>query len=282
MNKLNIERQAQIIKVLCEGNSIRSTARITDSSINTVVKLLREVGAACLDYQNKALRNLTCKRIECDEIWSFCYSKERNVPEEHKGEFGYGDIWTFVAIDADSKLILSWLIGNREPEDAYVFAKDIKERLANRVQLTTDGHKMYYEAVEGAFGADIDYAMIVKYYGNTYDKNGRSIGYPKCTNAKPKKVSGNPDMTKVSTSYIERQNLSMRMGMRRFTRLTNGFSKKIENQVYATALYFMYYNFARAHKTLANPYPRTPAMVAGISNHIWTFEEIVNLMNKMA
>jgi len=277
MNKLSIERQAQIIKVLCEGNSIRSTARITDSSINTVVKLLREVGAACLDYQDKALHNLTCKRIECDEIWNFGHSKERNVPEEHKGEFGYGDIWTFVAIDADSKLILSWLIGKRELEDAFAFTKDVKERLANRVQLTTDGHKIYYEAVESAFGADVDYALIVKYYGNEPAGSGR-YSPPKCIKTKTKRMQGNPDMTKVSTSYVERQNLSMRMGMRRFTRLTNGFSKKIENQVYATALYFMFYNFARSHKTLANPYPRTPTMVAGISDHIWSFEEIVKLM----
>ena len=278
MNKLSIERQAQIIKVLYEGNSIRSTSRITDSSINTVVKLLKEVGAACLDYQDKTLRNLTCKRIECDEIWNFCHLKERNVPEEHKGEFGYGDIWTFVAIDADSKLILSWLIGKREVEDAYVFAKDIKERLANRVQLTNDGHKMYFSAMESVFGADIDYAMLVKYYGNNPNEVKGHYSPAECTKAQPRRIQGNPDMTKVSTSYIERQNLNIRMGMRRFTRLTNGFSKKIENQIYATALYFMFYNFVRSHKTLANPYPRTPAMVAGISNHIWSFEEIIRLV----
>ena len=278
MNVLSLDRQAQIIKVLCEGNSIRSTARITGSSINTVVKLLQEVGLACLKYQDKALRNLTCKRIECDEIWSFCYAKERNVPEDKKGQFGYGDIWTFVAIDSDSKLILSWLVGKREPEDANEFAKDLKERLANRVQLTTDGHRMYYESIGGAFGADVDYAMLVKYYGSNPNEEKGHYSPARCTKAEPKRIQGNPDMTKVSTSYIERQNLSMRMGMRRFTRLTNGFSKKIENQIYATALYFMYYNFARVHKSLANPYPRTPAIAAGISDHIWTFEEIVRLM----
>ena len=279
MNKLSIERQAQVIKVLYEGNSIRSTARITGASINTVVKLLKEVGAACQKYQDRSLRHLSCKRIECDEIWSFCYAKERNVPEEHKGKLGYGDVWTFVAIDADTKLVLSWYVGWREPEDAYEFARDIKERVSSTIQLSTDGHKMYYEAVNRAFyKEEIDYAMIVKYYGTTYDKNGRAIGFPKCTAAKPKRIRGNPDMSKVSTSYIERQNLTMRMGMRRFTRLTNGFSKKIENHKYALALYFMHYNFARIHKTLTNPYPKTPAMATGISDHIWTFEEIINLI----
>jgi len=277
MNKLSIERQAQVIKVLCEGNSIRSTARITDTSINTVIKLLREVGAACEKYQDRNLRHLSCKRIECDEIWSFCYAKERNVPEEKKGKLGYGDVWTFTAIDADTKLILSWLVGWREPEDAYEFAVDIRSRLDNRVQLTTDGHKMYYEAVDAAFNGDVDYAQLVKYYGNMYDENGRYIGYPKCTSAKPKRIHGNPDMSKVSTSYVERQNLTMRMQNRRFTRLTNGFSKKLENHKYALALYFMHYNFARAHKTLANPYPRTPAMASNLTDHIWSFEEIVKL-----
>jgi len=277
MNKLSIERQAQVIKVLCEGNSIRSTARITNTSINTVVKLLREVGTACQKYQDRNLRHLSCKRIECDEIWSFCYSKERNVPEDKKGKLGYGDVWTFVAIDADTKLALSWLVGWREPEDAYEFAKDIRSRLDNRVQLTTDGHKMYFYAVDAAFNGDVDYAQLVKYYGILYDESGR-YSPPRCTHAKPKRIQGNPDMDKVSTSYVERQNLTMRMNMRRFTRLTNGFSKKIENHKYALALYFMHYNFARVHKTLANPYSRTPAMVAGISDHIWTFEEIVKLV----
>jgi len=277
MNKLSINRQTQIIKVLCEGNSIRSTARITDTAINTVVKLLIEVGAACLEYQDRNLRNLSCQRVECDEIWSFCYAKEKNVPEDKQGQFGYGDVWTFVALDSDTKLALSWLVGLREAEYAYMFAKDIKKRLSNRVQLTTDGHRMYYEAVKNAFGDDIDYAMVVKYYGNTQDEYGR-YSPPKCTQAKAKLVRGSPDMTKVSTSYIERQNLTMRMSMRRFTRLTNGFSKKIENHMFALALYFIHYNFSRQHKSLANPYPRTPAMAAGLSDHIWTIAEIVSLI----
>jgi len=277
MNRLSIEKRTQVIKALVEGNSIRATCRITNTAKGTVTRLLRDVGRACAEYQDNTLRNLSCQRVECDEIWSFCYAKEKNVPEDKQGQFGYGDVWTFVAIDADTKLTLSWLIGLREAEYAYMFAKDIKERLSNRVQLTTDGHRMYYEAVKNAFGDDIDYAMVVKYYGNTQDEYGR-YSPPKCTQAKAKLVRGSPDMTKVSTSYIERQNLTMRMSIRRFTRLTNGFSKKIENLEYAVALHFMYYNFARPHISLANPYMRTPAMAAGISNHVWTVEEIVKLM----
>jgi hypothetical protein len=279
MNKLSVEKKVWVVSALVEGNSVRSTCRITGAAKGTVLKLLVELGSACQKYQDKSLRHLSCKRIECDEIWSFCYAKERNVPEDKKGKLGYGDVWTFVAIDADSKLTLSWYVGWREPEDAYDFAKDIKERVSDRIQLSTDGHKMYYEAVNRAFyKEEIDYAMLVKMYGNTYDKNRRSIGYPKCMGAKPKRIRGNPDMTKVSTSYIERQNLTMRMNMRRFTRSTNGFSKKIDNLKYSLALHYMYYNFARVHSSLANPYPRTPAMAAGISDHIWTIEEIVKLI----
>jgi len=276
MNRLSLERKARVMKALVDGNSIRATCRITDTAKGTVMRLLREVGKACAEYQDGHLRNLSCQRVECDEIWSFRYAKAKNVPHNKRGQFGYGDVWTFVALDADTKLVLSWLVGLRELEHAYAFAKDIKERLSNRVQLTTDGHRMYYEAVRNAFGDDIDYAMLVKYYGNTQDEYGR-YSPPRCTQAKAKLINGAPDMTRVSTSYIERQNLTMRMSMRRFTRLTNGFSKKIENLEYAVALHFMYYNFARPHKTLTNPYPKTPAMAAGITNHIWTIEEIVRL-----
>jgi len=279
MNKLSINRQAQIIKVLCEGNSIRSTARITDSSINTVVKLLREVGAACLDYQDKVMHNLTSKKLQCDEIWSFVYAKEKNIPESHNGEFGYGDVWTFTAIDADTKLIPSWFVGHRDVDCTKDFISDLKARLANRVQLTTDGHKMYLEAVEHAFGSEIDYAMLVKLYGQDIEGEKR-YSPAKCIGADKHVIQGNPDKDLISTSYVERQNLTMRMSMRRFTRLTNAFSKKLENHVLALALYFMHYNFVRPHKTLANPYPRTPAMAAGLTNHIWTFEEIVNLISK--
>ena len=276
MNKLSLNRQAQIIKVLCEGNSIRSTARITGTAINTVVKLLREVGAACLSYQDKAMRNLTCQKLQCDEIWSFVYAKDKNVPKEHNGEFGYGDVWTFTAIDADTKLVPAWFVGMRNADYAYAFTNDLKGRLANRVQLTTDGHGMYLEAIEHAFGADVDYGMLVKLYGQE-PEGGKRYSPAKCISAHKHTVQGKPDYEAISTSYVERQNLTMRMSMRRFTRLTNAFSKKLENHECALPLYFMHYNFARPHKTLTNPYPKTPAMVAGLTNHIWTIEEIVKL-----
>jgi IS1 family transposase len=278
MNKLSIDRQAQIIKVLCEGNSIRSTARITNSSINTVVKLLREVGKACLEYQDKAMRNLTCNKLQCDEIWSFVYSKDKNVPDAHKGQFGYGDVWTFTAIDADTKLVPSWLVGQRNVDCAKEFVIDLRNRLSNRVQITTDGHKMYLEAVEGAFGSEVDFGMLVKLYGVEPETEKR-YSPSKCIGAEKHVIQGNPNVNDISTSYVERQNLTMRMSMRRFTRLTNAFSKKLENHEYALALYFMHYNFVRPHKTLANPYPRTPAMAADLANHIWTIEEIIKLIN---
>lgn len=276
MNKLSIDRQAQIIKVLCEGNSIRSTARITGTAVNTVVKLLREVGAACLDYQDRVMHNLPCKKLQCDEIWSFVYSKAKNIPEAHNGQFGYGDVWTFTAIDADTKLVPSWVVGLRNVDCASDFINDLKGRLANRVQLTTDGHKMYLEAVEHAFGSEIDYAQLVKLYGQEPDSVKR-YSPAKCIGAEKHIVQGNPDTSTISTSYVERQNLTMRMSMRRFTRLTNAFSKKLENHVLALALYFMHYNFVRPHKTLANPYPRTPAMAAGLTNRI-CIEDVVKLL----
>ena len=278
MNKLSIERQAQVIKVLCEGNSIRSTARITDTAINTVVKLLKDTGDACAKYQDIHLRNLRCKTIQCDEIWSFCYAKQKNVPEEKQGRFGYGDVWTWTAIDADTKLVASWSVGLRDAGYAFEFMRDLQGRLANRVQLTTDGYKAYLNVVEDVFGADIDYAMLVKIYGT--EPTGEARYSPaKCTGAKPHAITGNPDPKLISTSYSERQNLTMRMNMRRFTRLTNAFSKKIENHMYAIALYFMHYNFARPHKTLSKPYPTTPAMAAGVTNRIWTAEDIVRLIS---
>ncbi len=279
MNKLSIDRQAQIIKVLCEGNSIRSTARITDTAINTVVKLLREVGAACAKYQDIHLRNLPCETIQCDEIWSFCYAKQKNVPENKQGRFGYGDVWTWTAIDADTKLVLSWLVGLRDAGYAFAFIRDLQNRLASRVQLTTDGHKAYLNVIEDIFGADIDYAMLVKLYGQEPESEKR-YSPAKCIGTNSRVVTGHPDISKISTSFAERHNLTMRMAMRRFTRLTNAFSKKIENHMYALALYFMHYNFVRPHKSLANPYPTTPAMASGISNHIWTVAEIVSLVSK--
>jgi IS1 family transposase len=278
MNRLSIERQAQVIRVLCEGNSIRSTARITNTAINTVVRLLKEVGDACGKYQDIFLRNLPCKHVQCDEIWSFCYAKQKNVPEDKQGKLGYGDVWTWTAIDADTKLIVSWLVGMRNTYYGKKFMYDLKSRLSNRIQLTTDGHKVYLWAVEDAFGQDVDYAMLVKLYGKEIDTEIR-YSPARCVGTDPHVIQGDPDPDKISTSYAERQNLTMRMNMRRFTRLTNAFSKKIENLEYAVALHFMYYNFARPHKTLTNPYPKTPAMATGLTNHIWAIEEIVKLLD---
>lgn len=273
MNKLTKEKRVQVLAALVEGNSIRSTVRMTGVAKNTVVKLLKDVGEVCAEYQDKVLRNLTCKRIQCDEIWSFCYAKEKNVPEDKKDQFGYGDVWTWTAIDADTKLIVSWFVGLRCAEHARLFMHDLKDRLANRVQLTTDGLRAYLEAVEQAFGADIDYAMLVKLYGQ--DK-GAEIRYSpaSCIGTKRQPVTGKPKGKHVSTSFVERQNLTMRMSMRRFTRLTNGFSKKIENHEHAIALHFMHYNFCRIHRSLRV----SPAMAAGVTNKLWDIEDIVNLL----
>jgi len=278
MNKLDVSKRAQIIGCLVEGNSIRSTVRLTGAAKNTVVKLLAEVGKACAEYQNKTLRNLPCKNIQCDEIWSFCYAKEKNVPKELQGTFGYGDVWTWTAICADTKLVPSWLVANRSVDAAKMFMEDLASRLKNRVQLTTDGHKAYLIAVENAFGGNIDYARLVKIYGNindSQDKSARKYSPPECTEIKKMKVSGNPNGQLVSTSYAERQNLNMRMSMRRFTRLTNAFSKKVYNLEAAVALHFMYYNFCRIHKSLRV----TPAMEAGIADHVWSLEEIIKLIS---
>jgi len=276
MNRLSIERRARIIGCLVEGNSLRATARMTDTAINTVVKLLVDVGKACSEYQDKALRNLTCKRLQCDEIWSFCYAKKKNVPEDKKGQFGYGNVWTWTAICADSKLVPSWLVGDRSAETAVVFMEDLASRFSHRVQLTTDGWKAYLEAVDGAFGIDIDYAMLVKIYGDSVEpKSEKRYSPAKFTGSIKEVIMGNPDKKHISTSYAERQNLTMRMSMRRFTRLTNAFSKKVENLAHAVSLHFMYYNFARIHKTLRV----SPAMEAGISDHLWSLEEIAGLLD---
>jgi len=276
MNKLSTERRSQIIACLVEGNSIRATCRMTNSSKGAVLKLLASLGEACLDYQDKVLRNLPCTNIQCDEIWSFCYSKEKNVPKDKKGKFGYGDCWTWTAICADTKLVPSWFVGTRDAMAAYQFMHDLKDRLAKRVQLTTDGHKAYLSAVESAFGTEIDYAMLEKIYGAAPE--GREIRYSpaECVGCNVKSIMGHPDKNLVSTSFAERQNLTMRMSMRRFTRLTNAHSKKIENHEHALALYFMHYNFCRIHQTLRC----TPAMEAGVSDHVWTLEEIIDLLNQ--
>jgi IS1 family transposase len=274
MNRLSKERQTQIIKCLCEGLGIRATVRMTGASKNTIIKLLAEVAEVCNKYQNKTLRNLTCKRIQCDEIWSFCYAKEKNVPGKMRGQFGVGDVWTWTALDADTKLIVSWLVGDRNAGTAHEFMQDLEARLANRVQLTTDGHRVYLEAVEAAFGKDIDYAMLVKTYGQERDKEA-TYSPAKVMSCHSVRIIGDPDSDHISTSYVERSNLSMRMSMRRFARLTNAFSKKVENHIAALSLYFMYYNFCRVHQTLRV----TPAMEAGVSDHVWEIEEIVALLS---
>ncbi len=278
MNKLGLGKRTQVVRALVEGNSIRATCRMTGTAKGTVTRLLASVGASCSKYQDEHLRDLPCTTIQCDEIWSFCYAKQKNVPGDKQGKFGYGDIWTWTAIDADTKLVPSWLVGLRDAGYAYEFMLDLKSRLSSRVQITTDGHKVYLWAVEDTFGSEVDYAMLVKLYGQEPESE-KKYSPAQCIAAEPHIIQGNPDPTKISTSFAERQNLTMRMSMRRFTRLTNAFSKKIENLEHAVALHFMYYNFARPHKTLANPYPRTPAMAAGVSNHIWTIEEIVKLCN---
>jgi IS1 family transposase len=273
MNQLSTEKRAQVLHCLVEGNSIRATSRISGVAKNTVVKLLVDVGRACAEYQNQALRNLSCKRIQCDEIWSFCYAKQKNVPSEHRGEFGYGDVWTWTAICADSKLVPCWLVGNRDAVTAHYFVKDLASRLKHRVQLTTDGHRAYLTAVEDVFGNDIDFAQLVKLYGVPPEAEVR-YSPAECIGTKLEYISGNPDPKHISTSFAERQNLTIRMSMRRFTRLTNAFSKKVENLAHAVSLHFMYYNFGRIHRTLRV----TPAMEAGVSDHVWTLEEIAGLV----
>lgn len=274
MNVLSIEKKAQIIGLLVEGNSMRSITRLVGCSINTVTKLLIDVGTACNQYQHEHLRNLNCKRIQCDEIWAFVGMKEKNVPDERKGEYGYGDVYTWTGIDADTKLMVSFMVGKRDAEYAALFIDDLASRLSNRVQLTTDGHRPYLEAVENAFHGDIDYARLVKMYGGDIKEGHRRYSPSEFVSAEKKVEAGNPDVKHISTSYVERQNLTMRMSMRRFTRLTNAFSKKVENLEHAVALHFMYYNFGRIHKTLRV----TPAMEAGVSDHVWSLEEIARLI----
>jgi IS1 family transposase len=274
MNTLKKDKQRQVVAALIEGNSIRATCRMTSVAKNTVVKLLVALGKACAEYQAKALMNLTCKKIQCDEIWAFCYAKEKNVPEDKKGQFGYGDVWTFTALDADTKLIPSWYIGRRDAICATEFLKDLASRLKNRVQLTTDGHRMYLEAVEDVFGSEIDFSQLIKIYGNTVESQKR-YSPAQCIGTEKIKINGNPKDESVSTSYVERQNLTMRMNMRRFTRLTNAFSKKVENLRYALALHFMYYNFCRIHQTLRV----TPAMAAKVTDRLWEVEDILTLLS---
>ena len=246
---------------------------MTGVAKNTIINLLVDAGRACADYQRSVMRGLPCKRFEVDEIWAFCGMKAKNIPAERKGEFGIGDVWTWTAIDAETKLVPCWLVGKRDAACAERFIRDLAGRLANRIQLTSDGLKVYINAVDEAFGGEVDYAQLVKIYG-TEEGDERRYSPPTCIGAEPTVVTGNPDPELISTSYVERQNLTMRMAMRRFTRLKNAFSKKVENLGYAVALHFMYYNFARVHQTLRS----TPAMKAGVADHLWSIEEIVRLV----
>jgi IS1 family transposase len=277
INRLPLARRAQIVGMLVEGNGLRATSRMADCSINTVTKLLLDVAQAAEEYQDQTLRGLKCRRIQCDEIWAFVYAKAKNVPEDHAGEFGHGDVWTWTALDADTKLVPSWAVGRRDAFTASAFIRDLAARLAHRVQLTTDGHKVYLEAVEGAFGADVDYAMLVKLYEGDGGKLPETRYSPgQCTGSRAVRITGDPDERHISTSYVERQNLTMRMSMRRFTRLTNAFSKKLDNHKAAVALHFMHYNFGRIHKTLRV----TPAMEAGVADHVWSMGEIAALADR--
>jgi len=273
MNQLPLARRVAVIAALTEGNSIRSTVRLTGVSKNTITKLLGELGPACAVHMDRTLRGLPCARIQCDEIWSFCYAKAKNVPERLKGLPGYGDVWTWVAIDADTKLVPTWLVGSRDAGCATEFIQDLADRLTQRVQLTTDGLRLYLTAVEDAFGSEIDYAMLVKIYGRSAEPETR-YSPAKIIGAQAATIMGRPDRRHVSTSYVERQNLTMRMSMRRFTRLTNGFSKKLENHVAMIAIFYLHYNFCRIHQTLRI----TPAMAAGVSNHAWEISELVGLL----
>lgn len=274
MNRLDIPRRVAVVKALVEGNSIRSTVRLTGVAKNTVQKLVLDLGAACAAYMDANLRNLPSKRVQCDEIWSFIGVKDRNVtPELRQKNPSAGSVWTWTALCADTKLIISCLVGGRDAGYAHVFMQDVASRLKNRVQLTTDGHRPYLNAVEEAFGAEIDYAQLVKIYGAPTDDE-RRYSPAQCIGSIPTVVTGDPDPAHVSTSYVERANLTMRTGMRRFTRLTNAFSKKIDNHIAMTAVFFMFYNFGRVHQTLRV----TPAMEAGVANHVWTVEEIVALL----
>jgi len=273
MTKLSIQERAKIIGCLVEGCSMRSTTRLTGAAKKTVERLLVAAGTACADYQDRVMRDLPCVKVQCDEIWAYCFAKDANLPEDKKDKFGYGSVWTWTAICADTKLIPYWFVGERDAGAAYEFIHDLKNRLKHRVQLTTDGNKSYLAAIEDAFGGDVDYSMLVKMYGRP---TGIEHHYspPVCTGATTLRVTGNPRPQHVSTSYAERANLTMRMGMRRFTRLTNGFSKKYENHCHAVALHFMHYNFCRIHQSLRC----TPAMEAQITDHVWNLEEIAALI----
>src|SRR3984893_4613675 len=277
MNKLPLAKRIQILSMLCEGSSMRSISRVADVSINTVYKLLAQAGPVCIRFHDATVRGVASKRIQCDEAWAFCYAKQKNVAGAKAAPEGAGDVWTWTALDADSKVILSWAVGGRDAGYALALMDDLRSRITTRVQLTTDGHRAYLQAVEEAFGADVDYGMLVKLYGEPPHSPDAARRYSpsECVGARKDTITGNPDPKHVSTSYTERANLTMRMSMRRFTRLTNGFSKKLQNHEYMVALYALWYNFVRIHKTLRT----SPAMAAGIESRLWSMEDVVALID---
>jgi IS1 family transposase len=274
MNRLSSQQRAKIIGLMVEGMSLRAITRITGVSRTTSLRLLEDAGAAFSDYQDRTLRNLSCRRVQVDEAWAFCYAKQKNVATAKAAPEGAGDIWTWVGLDAETKLAVSFFVGGRDGAAARMFINDLAGRLANRVQLTSDGHKAYLDTVEGAFGADIDYAQLVKLYGEVPESSKGRYSPAECTGIKKTRITGKPDMKYVSTSYVERQNLNIRMGNRRMTRLTNAFSKKAENHAHMMSIYFMYYNFVRIHQTLRV----TPAMTAGVSKSLWEIEDMVRVL----
>jgi IS1 family transposase len=276
MNKLSSDRRAAILTLLCEGSSFRAITRITGVSLDTVTKLLIDAGRACTAFHDETVRDVRVKRVQCDEIWSFCYAKEKNVPTAKAAPDMAGDLWTWTALDADNKLIVSWLVGSRDAECADVFMRDVATRLGTRVQLTTDGLKAYLSAVEGAFGADVDYAQLIKLFGAVPESAKGRYSPADCTGTRKVPVEGKPDPKHIGTSFVERNNLTMRMHMRRFTRLTNAFTKKAENHAYAVALHCTFYNFVRIHRTLRV----TPAMAAGLTTRLWEMRDIVALVEK--
>lgn len=275
MNKLSTEKRAEILRLMAEGMSIRAIVRVTGASKNTVTKFMVDAGCAVAEYQDRVLRNLTCKKIQCDEIWAFCYAKQKNVKGAKAAPQGAGDLWTWVAIDADTKLVPSWLVGDRSIQSAMYLMKDLKSRVVNRMQITTDGLKSYLIAVDSVFGEDVHYAQLIKLYGEAPTGDKR-YSPAECVGCRKSRVKGTPDKKHVSTSFVERQNLTMRMNNRRMTRLTNAFSKKAENHAHAMALYFMTYNFVRIHQTLRV----TPAMAAGVTDKLWDYTDVVNVVEE--
>jgi IS1 family transposase len=278
MNKLSLAKRVLILNMLVEGSSMRSISRIADVSINTVTKMLVDAGEACAKFHDENVRGVNASRVQCDEIWSFVYSKEKNVETAKAAPHGAGDAWTWTALDADSKLIVSYFVGDRSGQSAIALMDDLRSRVEGRMQITTDGHRAYLEAVEGAFGGDVDYAQLIKLYGASSDAMKGRYSPADCIGIRKESIEGDPDMKHVSTSYVERQNLNMRMGMRRFTRLTNAFSKKLDNHIHTLALYFVFYNFVRIHKTLK----MSPAMAAGIADTLWSMEDIAKLIEPTA